>query len=85
MARRSGFVGLMNQIAREQARAQRSAIADYNRQVREHNRMIREQERYQKQLEREQKQYEKEIRQQYLEDRQQVIKFWLYNLFFHIL
>lgn len=70
MARRSGFVGLMNQIAREQARAQRQSVADYNRQVREHNRMICEQERYRKQLDREQKQYEKELRQQYLEDRQ---------------
>lgn len=71
MARRKGFVGLMNQIAREQARAQRRAVADHNRQVREHNRMVREQARYQNQIAREQKQYEKELRQQYLEDRQQ--------------
>lgn len=71
MARRKGFIGLMNQIAREQARAQRRAVADHNRQIREHNRMIREQERYGKQLEREQKQYQKELKQQYLEDRQQ--------------
>lgn len=71
MARRKGFVGLINQIAREQARSQRRAVADHNRQVREHNKMIRGQERYQKQLARDQKQYEKELRQQYLEDRQQ--------------
>jgi restriction system protein len=64
MARRSGFIGLMNQIAREQARAQRQAITEHNRQIREYN-------RHQKQLVRDQKQYEKELRQQYLEDRQQ--------------
>ncbi|MCD9189457.1 MAG: restriction endonuclease [Pyrinomonadaceae bacterium] len=70
MARRSGFVGLMNQIAREQARAQRRSVSEHNRQIREYNRMIREQEKHQKQLIREQKQYEKDLRQQYLEDRQ---------------
>lgn len=71
MARRKGFIGLMNQIAREQARSQRQAVADYNRQVRENNRIIREQERYEKQSAKEQKQYEKELKQQYFEDREQ--------------
>lgn len=54
MAKRKGFVGLMNQVAREQAHAQRRAVADYNRQVRELT-------RYEKQLVREQKQFEKEL------------------------
>ena len=66
MARRSGFVGLINQIAREQARAQREAIVNHNRQV-------REQERYRKQVVRNRKQFEKEQKQQYLEDRQQEV------------
>ena len=64
MGRRSGFVGLINQVAREQARSQRLAVANYNRQM-------RAQERYKKEALRAQKQYEKEARQQYLENRQQ--------------
>ncbi|HVG33109.1 MAG TPA: restriction endonuclease [Pyrinomonadaceae bacterium] len=75
MGRRSGFVGLMNSIARESARAQRSAVADYNRRVREQQRATRAAERYHRQLQRElekdRKQAEKEAKQQYLEDRQQ--------------
>lgn len=71
MGRRSGFAGLINQIAREQARSQRRQIAEHNRQVRDYNRMLREQERDARSYEREQKQYEKELRLQYLEDRQQ--------------
>lgn len=71
MARRSGFVGLVNQIARAQARAERQAVVNHNRQTREYNRMLREQERRSRQLQRDQKQFEKEMRQRYLEDRQQ--------------
>lgn len=75
MGRRSGFVGLMNSIARESARAQRRAVADHNRRVREQQRTARAAERYQRQIHREsekdRKQAEKEAKLQYLEDRQQ--------------
>lgn len=75
MGRRSGFVGLMNSIARDAARAQRRAVADYNRQLREQQRAARSAERYHRQAQREweksQRQTEKEAKQQYLEDRLQ--------------
>lgn len=75
MGRRSGFVGIMNSIARDAARAQRRAAADYNRQLREQQRAARAAERYHRQTQREweksQKQAEKEAKQQYLEDRLQ--------------
>jgi restriction system protein len=75
MGRRSGFVGLMNAVARDAARAQRRAVADYNRQLREQDRARRATERYQRQfvrdMERDRKQAEKEAKQQYLEDRLQ--------------
>lgn len=75
MGRRSGFVGLMNAVARDAARAQRRAVADYNRQLREQERARRAAERYQRQLardmERDRKQSEREAKQQYLEDRLQ--------------
>ena len=64
MARRSGFAGLINQIARDQARSQRQLIAEHNRQIRAHA-------RYEKQLIQEHRQSEKEARQQYLENRQE--------------
>src|SRR4051812_35778018 len=75
MGRRSGFVGLMNAVARDAARAQRRAVADYNRQLRDQERARRASERYQRQLardtERDRKQSEREAKQQYLEDRLQ--------------
>jgi restriction system protein len=75
MGRRSGFVGLMNAVARDAARAQRRAVADYNHQLREQERARRAAERYQRQLDRDmekdRKQAEREAKQQYLEDRLQ--------------
>lgn len=65
----------MNAVARDAARAQRRAVADYNRQLREQERARRAAERYQRQLardmERDRKQSEREAKQQYLEDRMQ--------------
>ncbi len=65
----------MNAVARDAARAQRRAVADYNRQLREQERARRASERYQRQLardtERDRKQSEREAKQQYLEDRLQ--------------
>lgn len=75
MGRRSGFVGLMNAVARDAARAQRRAVADYNRQLREQERSRKAAERYQRQfardMEKDRKQAEREAKQQYLEDRLQ--------------
>lgn len=62
MARRSGFLAVMQQLAREQARAQRQAEAAQRRRLSEQLRTERETLRIQKQLEREE-------RQQYAADR----------------
>ena len=62
MGRRSGFVGIVNAIARDAARAQRQAQADQLR-------AIRAQERYSRQVVREAKQQEKEARIAYIENR----------------
>lgn len=59
MGRRSGFAGLINQAVKAQARAQRQAVADYNRH-------LRLQERLAKQQLRDLKQQGKEEKQQYL-------------------
>lgn len=66
MGRRSGFGGLINQIARDQARSQRQAAAEYNRQ-------LRAQSRFEKQLIRNQMHFQKEARQQYFENRQEEV------------
>lgn len=62
MGRRKGFSGLIAAAARDAARAQRQAEANYRRQLREHERAVRHTERMQKMA-------AKEERQRYLEER----------------
>jgi restriction system protein len=73
MGRRSGFVGVMNAIARDAARAARHAEAARRQQIREQERAARsaqrEMTRLTKQAERDAKQAEKEARAAYFESR----------------
>jgi restriction system protein len=67
MGRRSGFSGLIAAAARDAARAQRQAEANYKRQIREHERAVR-------QAERNRALAAKEARQRYLEERLQEVE-----------
>lgn len=67
MGRRSGFGGLIVAAARDAARAQRQAEADYRRQVREYERSAR-------QAERARVLAEKEDRQRYVEERSELVQ-----------
>lgn len=68
MGRRSGFVGVINSIARDVARAQRQAEAARNRAIREAGRQQRELERMHRQTLRDRMAADREAKRQYVED-----------------
>lgn len=68
MGRRSGFIGVLNAVARDVARAQRQAEAAHRRQVRENARIMRENARAAAAMEKEEKKRYLRMRELKVED-----------------